>query len=669
MPLDTVLLKRILLNGIAVLIGVILVTSPGRTAVIDHFPLVEDAVGRAVVIIPDDSWPIATYAAEELIEHVALRTGVSLPLINESDLLEDSKDQVYRIFIGSTRHAQWAGIDVSGLKPEEAVIRISKTDLFIAGEDGPGDPLDGGHAWSGTLWGVYDFLDRELGVRWLWPGELGTFVPRSNNLVVPSGERIVERRFQWQRVRQTTNRGRWQNNPLIGFTEEGLKSYIEAENIFLRRHGMSFSRKPSFGHSFGGWWPQYGEEHPEWFQKVDGVRGPTPGQNENRVSMCVTSLSLHNKIIEDWIKELENSDKTPALRLAEADGRAHCECERCLAWDGPQVTEEELANMTRSMQRSYTRPRNASDRYARFWKLMHERAEKIAPDVVTTAYVYLNYFVEPSDHITFSSNVHLDYVPWTGYWFPRRIQEQEWLKEQWMGWQKTGASVSYRPNYFHDGYIMPHVFARQFAEKFQFVEQNGAVGTDFDALKGHWGTQGTTLYLLMRLHNRPEARVDDLLREYYNAFGEAADMVNAYFDYWEAHVTRNRHNFDVGQAELGASRLRAYAKFAHQFFPPEVFSEAEAILDDARSAVKEHPDSEYARRVEFLQLGLDHARKAAVLGALFADKYSSREQREAAYRNLVDFRRKTEGWFYSNLVDAAYIETSSWNNEPGFIGK
>ena len=34
-------------------------------------------------------------------------------------------------------------------------------------------------------------------------------------------------------------------------------------------------------------------------------------------------------------------------------------------------------------------------------------------------------------------------------------------------------------------------------------------GTDFDSLKGQWAAQGPNLYLLARIHVRPEAPVDE----------------------------------------------------------------------------------------------------------------------------------------------------------------
>jgi hypothetical protein len=88
--------------------------------------------------------------------------------------------------------------------------------------------------------------------------------------------------------------------------------------------------------------------------------------------------------------------------------------------------------------------------------------------------------------------------------------------------------VYYRPNWFLDGYAMPLVYMHQFADAFRFYARNGMTGTDFDSLQGQWAAQGPNLYLLARIHVRPEAPVDDLLDEYYNAFGPAADTIKEY---------------------------------------------------------------------------------------------------------------------------------------------
>ena len=51
-----------------------------------------------------------------------------------------------------------------------------------------GDPLASNLGTPvGTLFAVYDVLDNDLGVRWLWPGKSGEFVPPINEYIVSAG--------------------------------------------------------------------------------------------------------------------------------------------------------------------------------------------------------------------------------------------------------------------------------------------------------------------------------------------------------------------------------------------------------------------------------------------------------------------------------------------------
>ena len=140
------------------------------------------------------------------------------------------------------------------------MLRTVGNNLFIVGHDGPGDPLDLNNQWSGTLWGVYEVLEREWGIHWLWPGELGTSVPHTTRAVVEKLDERIAPRFVHRSLRPYTSG----NDARLGFTADGLRRYKEAERVFLRRQrmGRSDDPRPYTAHSFTGWWKQYGAQHP-----------------------------------------------------------------------------------------------------------------------------------------------------------------------------------------------------------------------------------------------------------------------------------------------------------------------------------------------------------------------------------------------------------------------
>jgi hypothetical protein len=294
-----------------------------------------------------------------------------------------------------------------------------------------------------------------------------------------------------------------------------------------------------------------------------------------------------------------------------------------------------------------------------FWLTLQEMGAEVYPDAMVMGYAYLNYFPAPTSGIRLNRNILVGYCPWPGFWYPRTDREQQWLEEQWDGWCNTGAGMFWRPNHFLDGYTMPQIFAHQFAEEFQHYARHGMVATDFDSLTAQWAAQGTNLYLLFRLHARPDRPVDELLGEYYSAFGPAAEQVRRYFDYWEDYTMSDRDRFDRAQQEAGVSRYRQTARFAYAVFPPEVFEPAEKILGEAAEAAAGDPTC--AARVEFLRKGLEHAKMCARLSALMAAGDSaSREAARGLMDEIVAFRRATEGDFIANYDHCAAVEERSW---------
>lgn len=607
----------------------------------------------AVIVTPAQPLPVVSYAAEELAYHLEKATGARLTIVTEDAIPAAPANRVY---VGSTKAARAAGCDAGALKREECLLRTAGNSLFIMGEDSDGDPMVQ-DTRAGTLWGVYELAERLLDARWLWPGELGLSIRATDTVTAPRLDEFIKPRMLQRNVRPgLVNPG----SVFPTFSPEGLAKYSQAQRVFLRRHRMGRSMPLKYGHAFI-WWPTNGETNPEWFQLVDGKRGPTaPGRT---YSMCVSNPDFHQEILRRWRQQKADNPEGPQnVNGTENDIGGLCTCENCMAWDGPELDEgtDIYAGL---------RYRRVSDRYAEFWKTLYDLAVKEDPDVKVMGYAYINYFPKPSENIRLNPNILVGMCPWPGMWFPRTDREQEWLKEQWAGWAKTGASVFLRPNTTLDGYAMPHNYARQLADEFQHYARNNMVATDFDSLTGQWATQGPTLYLLMRLHVRPERPVNELLKEYYSAFGPAAADVQAYFDYWEDYTTKNRERLEASLSKHGASRYRQYARAVYEAYPPECFVPAQRMLDRAAQKVASQPL--YAERVSFVQKGLTHAMLCRDLSAAMGggdDSVSPMAGRRAIAR-LAEFRARTEGDFISNLLWISRVEQHSYTLPSGYGGE
>ena len=614
------------------------------------FDLVKDGRGQAVVVTPERSNAVVAYAAQELAYHVEKASGAKLPIVTENAIPANAGARVY---LGDTQAARAAGIDAAKLARETFALRSTPDALIIAGNDATGDPLDRDTS-AGTLFGVYEWLERDLGARWLWPGELGTFVPKTPGIVVHTTDATVTPRLFQRHVRPGL--GWTSGNPALGFTTKAAEDYAKAQTVFLRRQRMGRSDRMTYGHAYTDWWEKYGNDHPEWFQVVNGKRGPEkPGA---RYSMCVSNPEFQKKIVELW-REKGGVARTAGpsfINVVENDILGQCECENCRAWDGPTPAD---VNQFYAPNFKVYGARFVSDRYARFALAVQQLATKENPNAVVVSYVYFNYFEAPTTGVKLNDHILLGLCP-SADWYPRTDEEHAWYKKQWTDWHATGARLFFRPNYFLDGYSMPFIFAHQFADDFQSIVKNGMVATDFDALTGQWSTQGPNLYLLMRLHVTPEANPDVILADYYSGFGPAAKQVKAYFDYWEDYTMKHRQMITDVFYDRVAIRWRTWAKAAHRVYPPESIAAGETLL--AKAAQVASRDREAAARVAFLQTGLAHAKLCAETAALLtlADPASTAVRGAAKLKELLAFRRAHEREWFANLNHNAWVEDLSW---------
>ena len=137
---------------------------------------------------------------EELVAHVKQATGQKLPVAVETAI---PSGYASRVFVGVGGRRKKQGIEAEKLPIEEYVLRTVGPDLYIVGKElrpgeyhgtrplysEPWNPLAMECVQSGTLLGVYEILENDLGVRWLWPGELGTYVPRQSAVVLAARKR------------------------------------------------------------------------------------------------------------------------------------------------------------------------------------------------------------------------------------------------------------------------------------------------------------------------------------------------------------------------------------------------------------------------------------------------------------------------------------------------
>lgn len=641
--------------------------------------LVQNGKPAASIVIPAAPSAVENYAANELQYHVKASTGATLEIVKESTSVPAGS----HVYLGDCNAARAAGADPSRLPANGYVIKTVGNDLYIVGKDGPGDPmlLD---TKEGTLFGVYDVLENNMGIHWLWPGKLGEVIPERKTIDIPNINASVEPLLYFKEWRTGLenqihyNEGfssevRYDDVNTTGFaSKEKYDRYIKDEAQWLKRQRFGRSEQPEYGHAFTKWWARFSKTHPDYFNMLpDGTRCPDPkdGAKPDRVHMCVSNPAMWAQIVEDW-----KAIGAPAcINVCENDNLGGCVCPVCLAWDEPDPNNNVPFEQRFAVARKiYADPKtdvddwvsklgSLSDRYAKYAEAVQKGAAKIRPDVKVIMYAYNNYR-KPPIKVKLNKKVFIGIVP-PGLG-PHNKGESELFQKDWGGWAATGCILFLRPNYTLQGHNFPVFYARTVGEDLKFGMHNSMKGVDFDSLTGQFSTQGPTLYMIAKMLNYPKASVEGVLDEYCDAFGPAKDAVKEYFNYWESisspYTLDTTKKMVAAKRKYGAGTWAGFHAIAPLIYTPEVMSKGFAILDKARKAAVGSKIA--SERVEWLTTGLKGADLVVVAERAFEHAVDTGDSTEfkKAYQALQNFRSQNTDEALSNFAGLAGIENDRW---------
>ncbi len=268
--------------------------------------LVDRGRATATIVLPEAPDALESYAAGELQRYVEQITGVKLPVIHEP-----GEPPVYGVWLGSTEKAGSAGLKLTreALGRDGYAANADETGMIVAGRC----PL-------GTLFGVYDVIEREFGVRWCEPGEMGEVVPAADTLTVGTLRRQFKPSFDY----------RW--------VDSGDWSLRQRMNVQVKVDGkpVGVSWKWHF-HTFAILIPpeKYFDEHPEWFPLVNGKRQKSTREHSHSTQLCTSNPEVVDKLTEGLLETLDADPTIEIITLSPNDGGGFCECEGCVALDEP----------------------------------------------------------------------------------------------------------------------------------------------------------------------------------------------------------------------------------------------------------------------------------------------------------------------------------------------
>ena len=544
---------------------------------------VEWNLGKVAVVAPKKPKAEMRAAVEELRYHLGLVAGS-----------EFSDEAPFRFVFRRPK-------DAASLKPFESRYRIDGRTVWFWGDDGGSDAaLDWGdnrgktsRKRHGTRFAVSLFLENELGVRWLWPGEDGIEYAARRTVVLPAHK---EASFETKLLKsEIRNYPHYSAGPRYleasGYTPKPLRdperAYENGAHVtreaWLLRHRLQDRAHFKYGHAYTKWKDRFEKTHPEYlnWSRSKRNRGDTGTQGRDRTKLCVSNEAVVDQIVADWLAAGTNE----YLNVCENDSAFYCECEGCCALDVLLPGEKEFTHMT--------------DRYCNLWNRIAKKAVAVRPDVKLVSYAYSHYRKAPRrERIEYPDNMVFGFVP----------SLMDDASAEFVRWRERGMRHFFlRPNFHHYLGTIPRGLEKVLFDNFHQCLDFGMIGVDYDA-PPHRNIMSLEYYVTARMIADPAGKFEDFCREFYAGYGPAADDMRAYFELVRRHGEAARDEFmRVKFKELRIiddSELAILQCFGRT---EEGLREEFAVVDAAAKKWAGKLPERYAKRLEEVRLRAEHA--------------------------------------------------------------
>ncbi|MBI3986202.1 MAG: DUF4838 domain-containing protein [Lentisphaerae bacterium] len=502
----------------------------------DHkpVPIVVTGEAKAVIVAPK-----GVQGAHDLQKYIEAATGVKLAITN--------KVVKPAIVLGDCPEAAALGLDSAKLPIEGFAIKTAEDQVFIVGNGG------------GQLWGVYEFLERFVGMRWYFispqpdGSDLGQSIPKTKNLSVAAtwleDAPVFRKREIWPGCSIPSHGAGLQLGPLHTFLRSD-----DTWPVLLRVHQPNWAGVE-----------EYRKNRQEVYQlKSDGTRDYNV--------LCYGNP----KTLESYLEQIQNLvNKTPyhlgvagkAITVSPQDVELACYCKDCQKLVDPN-----------------------GGGYGTYSKVMATFVDKLAREVqkrwpnegFTIIFLpYLNYTMAP-DGFKFPGNVEVQICGMPGmasYKEPAIRDSEQANLDKWLA--ISGRKIQ---NWHYDvwpahktsaAYHYPHVVKDYYTRN-----RDKTVGSFINGEFDHWPRQNISLYCWLKCLWNPDFDVDAAVDEFCaRMFGPAEktmrELVGLQTDRWEKSVWPGGRFSPKGIYEVS--------------FPRDIVKRMEALLQKAKEEAKGDP--------------------------------------------------------------------------------
>ncbi len=553
------------------------------------------------IVVPEDAAPAAQFAARELADHLSSVLKVELTARNAKDPMLPA------LIVGDARLAAAHGINLQQLGRDAFVIKTIENDILIAGNDEQAPFSCSSETEQGSLFAVYEFLERFAGVRFYFPGEIGTVTPHRTQWAVPEID-LVERPDM--QVRWLYSVDPFSGKNQINWYDDRVQDY----HLANRRFRMHTRHIPNcHGLAWLGLVERFGKSHPEYFalteqgKRKNGLED-VANFTDKEGHICFSSEELKNEVFLDAKAVLTrepaasrhaflHSGKpawpstyhTPGefFNIMPNDSLFHCRCQEC------------IKHLDDNVRPDFSGWSQQTSNY--IWKFFTDVAVRLKkeniPGYVTTM-AYGQYSKIPAMDIPDNLVIMLALTgPWDLY-SGRHDRDQAlleaWTKKLnakcylWTYPTKISVPVKGIPNQ------TPRAFASYFAEKSPFI-----FGAFIEAENDYWIFGYLNYYVFGRMMWNSKTDVETLLAEHHQLmFGEAATEMKDFYETIENHWLGRIAGKTVDTPAGPISTVPANYEIWNHIYSPAERRRVNALFQKAENKVENDPLS--LKRVKFI---------------------------------------------------------------------
>ncbi len=258
------------------------------------------SAGTLKILVPEDAIPAEATAARELQAGLKKIFGAELPVVKG-----EAPGPAIRVGQSPETARLLGGLDFKTLKPDEIIIKTVGGNLILTG-DRP----------RGSLYAVYEFLEREYGVRF-WTAEAESW-PTRKEFTLPQIDCRYAPPFKSREAfydliqKSPAFAAKMRSNGHFDRIPEELGGHLE-----LLGWCHTFEQFVSPGKFFA--------DHPEWFAEVNGKRIEN-GQ------LCLTNPEARGRLTAEVLAALRKKPETRIVSVSQNDHQRFCRCKSCEAF-------------------------------------------------------------------------------------------------------------------------------------------------------------------------------------------------------------------------------------------------------------------------------------------------------------------------------------------------